>query len=40
MIDCISVENMRRSDAQTIATKVPSLELMGRAAEGVYRAVS
>ena len=39
MIDCISVENMRRSDAQTIATKVPSLELMGRAAEGVYRAV-
>ena len=40
MIDCISVENMRLSDAQTIATKVPSLELMGRAAEGVYRAVN
>ena len=39
MIDCISVENMRLSDAQTIAAKVPSLELMGRAAEGVYRAV-
>ena len=38
-MDCISVENMRLSDAQTIATKVPSLELMGRAAEGVYRAV-
>ena len=40
MIDCISVENMRLSDAQTIAAKVPSLELMGRAAEGVYRAVN
>ena len=40
MIDCISVENMRLSDAQTIATRVPSLELMGRAAEGVYRAVN
>ena len=38
MIDCISVENMRLSDAQTIANFVPSLELMGRAAEGVYRA--
>ena len=39
MMDCISVENMRLSDAQTIAELVPSLELMGRAAEGVYRAV-
>ena len=39
MIDCISVENMRLSDAWTIANLVPSLELMGRAAEGVYRAV-
>ena len=39
MIDCISVENMRLSDAQTIANLVPSLELMGRAAEGVFRAV-
>ena len=38
MIDCISVENVRLSDAQTIANWVPSLELMGRAAEGVYRA--
>ena len=38
MIDCISVENMRLSDAWTIANLVPSLELMGRAAEGVYRA--
>ena len=40
MIDCISVENMRLSDAWTIANLVPSLELMGRAAEGVYRAES
>lgn len=39
MLDCISVENMRRSDAFTIAHHVPSLELMGRAAEGVFRAV-
>ena len=38
MIDCICVETMRLSDQQTIATLVPSLELMGRAAEGVYRA--
>lgn len=38
MMDCISVENMRLSDAQTIANWVPSLELMGRAAMGVYRA--
>ena len=38
MLDCISVENMRLSDAQTIANWVPSLELMGRAAEGVFRA--
>ena len=39
MIDCISVENMRRSDAETIAKFVPSLELMHRAAKGVFRAV-
>ena len=38
MIDCISVENMRRSDALTIEKYVPSLELMGRAAKGVYMA--
>lgn len=38
MIDCISVENMRLSDAQTIATLVPSLELMYRAAYGVFLA--
>lgn len=39
MIDCISVENMRQSDAYTIANLVPSLELMYRAAYGVYMAV-
>lgn len=40
MLDCISVENMRLSDQQTIDAFVPSLVLMGRAADGVYRAVS
>ena len=39
MLDCISVENMRQSDAYTIANFVPSLELMHRAAWGVYLAV-
>ena len=39
MLDCISVENMRLSDADTIANLVPSLELMHRAAMGVFRAV-
>lgn len=39
MLDCISVENMRLSDAYTIANLVPSLELMHRAAMGVFRAV-
>lgn len=38
MIDCISVENMRISDALTIEKYVPSLELMYRAAYGVYLA--
>ena len=38
MLDCISVENMRRSDALTIERYVPSVELMGRAAMGVYLA--
>lgn len=40
MIDCISVENMRQSDAYTIANLVPSLELMYRAAYGVFKAVN
>lgn len=38
MLDCISVENMRLSDALTIEKYVPSLELMRRASEGVFRA--
>ena len=38
MIPCISVENMRLSDAYTIANFVPSLELMHRAAYGVFKA--
>lgn len=39
MIDCISVENMRASDAYTIANLVSGTELMYRAAYGVYLAV-
>ena len=38
MIDCVSVENMRLSDAYTIANLMPSLELMYRAANGVFKA--
>lgn len=38
MIPCISVENMRLSDAYTIANFVPSLTLMYRAAYGVFLA--
>lgn len=40
MIDCICVENMRQSDAYTIENIVPSLELMHRAAYGVFLAHS
>lgn len=40
MIQCISVENMRLSDQMTIATLTPSLELMQRAAYGVFKAVN
>ena len=40
MIPCISVENMRSSDAYTIANFVPSSELMHRAAMGVFKAVT
>ena len=39
MLDCISVENMRQSDGDTIAHFVSGQELMGRAAQGVFRAV-
>lgn len=38
MIQCVSVENMRQSDAHTIANAVPSLVLMHRAALGVFKA--
>jgi NAD(P)H-hydrate epimerase len=38
MIDCICVENMRRSDALTIADWMPGLELMHRASVGVFLA--
>ena len=38
MIHCISVENMRRSDALTIRQSVSGVELMGRAARGVFQA--
>ena len=40
MIPCISVENMRLSDAYTIDNFVPGLTLMHRAAMGVFRAAS
>ena len=38
MLDCISVQNMRDSDAYTIANFVPGLELMHRAVMGVFLA--
>ena len=38
MIPCVSVENMRCSDAYTIANFVSSLDLMYRAAMGVFMA--
>ena len=38
MIPCISVENMRLSDVYTIRNLVSSLELMHRAAHGVFLA--
>lgn len=39
MIEVVSVENMRKSDAYTIANITPSLELMRRAGEGVFKSV-
>lgn len=39
MLDCISVQTMRESDAWTMENLTPSLELMQRAAMGVSRAV-
>lgn len=40
MIDCVSVETMRLSDAYTIAHPVSGPELMLRAAYGVFKAVN
>ena len=39
MIDILSVENMRLSDAHTIEREVPGKELMMRAAKGIYDSV-
>ena len=39
MLNVITVQNMRESDAHTIREYVPSLELMYRAAMGAFRAV-
>lgn len=38
-LDVISVQNMRESDAQTIANEVPSKTLMYRAAMGIFCAI-
>ena len=38
MIPVLSVENMRGSDAATIAGGIPGKELMRRAAEGIFAA--
>lgn len=40
MIPCVSVENMRLSDAYTIANFTPGLLLMHRAALGVFKSVN
>ncbi len=40
MIEILSVENMRRSDAATIAGGIPGRELMLRASQGIFEAVS
>lgn len=39
MLDVLSVENMRKSDARTIAEKIPSKDLMMRAAKGIFDSV-
>ena len=39
MKDILSVENMRKSDAHTIESEIPSKELMMRAAKGVFDSV-
>ncbi|MDD3946257.1 MAG: NAD(P)H-hydrate epimerase, partial [Clostridia bacterium] len=37
MIKVVSVKTMRESDRQTIASGISGIELMRRAAEGIYR---
>ena len=39
MLDVLSVENMRKSDARTIAEKIHSKDLMMRAAKGIFDSV-
>ena len=39
MIDILSVENMRKSDAWTIANRVPGRELMRRAGQCIFESV-
>ncbi|MBQ8162916.1 MAG: NAD(P)H-hydrate dehydratase [Clostridia bacterium] len=40
MIEVLSIENMRKSDAYTIENDVSAIELMARAALGIYKSVS
>ena len=40
MTEILSVENMRKSDAKTIAEKISGRDLMFRAGEAIFRAVS
>lgn len=39
LYDVVTVENMRKSDAKTIAENIPSAELMYRAAQGIFNSV-
>ena len=39
MVKVVSTENMRLSDANTIATKISSKDLMWNAAYGVFKSV-
>lgn len=40
MIEILSVENMRKSDENTIKNGVPGRELMARAAKGIFNAIN
>ena len=39
MIEILSVENMRKSDAWTIANRIPGRELMLRAGQRIFESV-